>query len=38
VDKAVEARDSLGGTAPQRVREAVQRWRAALGALDEEEA
>ena len=38
VDKAVEARDSLGGTAPKRVREAIARWRAALGAMDDDEA
>jgi argininosuccinate lyase len=38
VDKAVEARDSLGGTAPKRVREAIARWRAALGAMTEDEA
>jgi argininosuccinate lyase len=38
VDKAVEARDSFGGTAPKRVREAIAHWRAQLGQDDEEQA
>jgi argininosuccinate lyase len=37
VDKAVEARDSFGGTAPARVREAIGRWRAQLGQDDQQE-
>jgi argininosuccinate lyase len=31
VDKAAEARDSFGGTAPIRVREAIARWKAQIG-------
>jgi len=27
VEKSVESRDSYGGTAPQRVREQIERWK-----------
>ncbi len=37
VDKAAEARDSFGGTAPVRVREAIAHWHAQLGQDTDEE-